>query len=310
MKLLKTTIAALLAVSSVGAMAANTDQDVRQLKSNDAPDLSSGKAYFFYDTLEAKYDIFFLRSMTSEEVERFAANRTVALAEARAKLREKRDGAPGISDEELLPDAAFDFVDDTIRNLARMDSGRVYEKDGERRTYAVEVPPGEYTIYAAGIDGFTSGTCMCMGTVRFDAKAGEAVDLGAILVAPENGDTDIAELAPYEAPEYIRRKALPYKMSVRPARSGEAVPALFSNMSVVPARYAAAEDHLPNYMGMMINRMAPIEGVLSYDFDRVVATSSGGMAQANIELDVERQAMADAEANMEAAADAVEDATD
>ena len=249
---------------------ASDDQDVRQLKSKDAPDLASGKAYFFYDTLESKYDIYFLRSMTERELDRYTANRETALAEARDKLRSKRDGAPGVSDEQLLPDVGFDFIDDSIRNLARMDSGRVYEKDGNRRTYAVEVPPGEYTIFAAGIDGFIGGTCMCMGTVRFDAKAGEAVDLGAILVAPENGKTDIAELAPYEAPEYIRRKALPFKMSVRLPQAGDAVPALLGDMQVSPAVYSAATDHIPNTMGMLINRMAPIDGVLAYDEDRVI----------------------------------------
>lgn len=258
---------ALALLTPAAALAA--DQEVRQLKSKDAVDPASGKAYFFYETVEGKFDIFFLRSMTDSELESYTRKRAAELAEARAKLRSKRDGAPGVSDEELLPDEAFAFVDEDIRNLIRFDSGRVYEKDGKRRTYVAEVPPGEYTIFAAGIDGFTGGTCMCMGTISFDAGAGRIVDLGSILVAPEDGKTDIAELKPYEAPEYIRRKALPYIMTLRPAAPGDPKPALFASSETVPADFRPTGP-IPNFMGMLVNRMAPIAGTLAYDGDRIV----------------------------------------
>ncbi|MGB7370563.1 hypothetical protein [Erythrobacter sp.] len=262
--------ATLALVPSLPAFAQRTDsQEVTQLKSKDTPDLASGMAYIVYETLEDKYDVFFMRSLTPEELERFLENRRDAIAEERADMREDRDGAPGVSDEELLPDAAFSYVDRDIRNLVRLDSGRVFEKDGERRTYVVEVPPGEYTIFGAGIDGMASGTCMCMGSVRFEAKAGELTDLGAVLIAPEDGDTDIAELQPYRSPEYIRRKALPYVMSVRPASPGDTLPGSLADMDAVPATYHAA-DRFPNFLGMLINRMPPIEGVLRYDADRVI----------------------------------------
>ncbi|MEE4206123.1 MAG: hypothetical protein V2I39_07520 [Erythrobacter sp.] len=244
-------------------------QAVEQLKSSQLPDLAKGKGYILYETVESKYDIFFLRSLTETELERFAESRAIALAEARAKAREKRDGAAGVSDEDLLPDAEFRFVDRDIRNLVRLDSGRVFAKDGNRRTYVVEVPPGEYTIFGAGIDGFTSGTCMCMGSVRFRAAAGEITDLGAVLVAPENGKTEIAELAFYRSPEYIERKALPFVMSVRPAKEGDPLPAELAGMTARPANYRAA-DKMPNWLGMLINRMPPIEGVLAYEADRVI----------------------------------------
>lgn len=254
---------------AVPAAAAADEQDVRQLKSKDTLDPASGKAYFYYETDVNKFDVFFLRSMTEAEQEKFFTGRAAALAEARAKLRERRDGAPGVPDEELLPDAAFAYVDDDIRNLVRLDSGRVYEKDGDLRTYVVEVPPGEYTIFAAGVDGFTGGTCMCMGTVSFDAGAGAIVDLGTILVATEDGPEEIPELAAYEAPEYIRRKALPFKVALRLPRTGDPKPALFADSPTVPAQFSAAGP-IPNFLGMLVNRMAPIEGVLTYDEDRIV----------------------------------------
>lgn len=263
-----TTLAAALAMAAPVAASAG-DQEVRQLKSKDTLDTASGKAYFFYDTVFGKFDVFFLRSLTTQELESYEAKRSEELAEARAKLRDKRDGAPGVSDEELLPDAAFSYVDPDIRNLVRLDSGRVYEKDGKTRTYVVEVPPGEYTIFAAGLDGFMGGTCMCMGTVSFDADAGSVVDLGTLLIAGEDGKSDLAEFAPYEAPEYIRRKALPFKMGIRLPDAGDPAPALFADTPTVVADYRAAGP-VPNFMGMLVNRMVPIKGVLSYDEDRIL----------------------------------------
>ncbi|MGB3738827.1 MAG: hypothetical protein WA948_05670 [Pontixanthobacter sp.] len=252
------------------AQAVADDQDVRQLKSSDTVDPASGKSYLLYETVENKYDLFFLRSMTSEELESYGRARSEALGKTRGKLREKRGGAPGVDDEELLPDAAFPFIDEDIRNLVRLDSGRVYERNGDRRTYVAEVPPGEYTIYAAGIDGFVGGTCMCMGTVRFRTDAGQIVDLGTILVAGDAANTDLVELKPFEEPEYIRRKALPFLMSVRPALQGDPLPSLFDRRDVTVAQYSAAGP-IPNFMGMLINRMVPVDGVLAYEGDRIVA---------------------------------------
>lgn len=262
-------MAAVLLGLAAPVHAQNSDQTVVQLKPADVADLSKGKAYIFYETVERKYDIFFLRSMTDNELVLYSTNRATALAEARAKVRADREGAPGVSDEDLIPDSSFYYADKNILNLVRLDSGRVYERDGERRTYVVEVPPGEYTIFGAGIDGFTSGTCMCMGSLRFDVAAGEIADLGDILVAPENGSTDIEELRSFEAPEYIRRKALPYIMSVRPAQQGDPVPQLLAGMDITHVQYRAA-DKMPNFLGMLINRMPALDGILAYDGDKVV----------------------------------------
>lgn len=253
------------------------DQEVRQLKSKDQPDLSLGKAYIVYQTVEKKFDVLFLRSLTEAELVQFSENRKVALTEARAKLRERRArkaaksgvAPPVISDEELLPDAAFSYVDPDIRNLVRLDSGRVFLKNGNERTYVVEVPPGEYTIYGAGIDGLTGGTCMCMGSVKFDAEAGRMTNLGAILVAAEDGKTAIPELAGIEAPEYIRRKTMTFIMSVRPPTSDGDVPARFDGLPFVAAKYRGS-DKIPNFLGMIVNRMPEIEGLLRYNKDTVI----------------------------------------
>lgn len=261
--------ATIASAAPVQAQAESSAQDVRQLKAKDVPDIASGKAFIVYETLEGKFDVFFLRSLSPEEIVQFDENRKTALAEERERLRRKRNGAPGVSDEEVLPDAEFSFVDRSIRNLVRLDSGRVFARDGKTRTYVVEVPAGEYTIFGAGIDGFTSGTCMCMGSVRFEAKAGEVTDLGSVLVAAEDGKTSIPELAPYEAPEYIRRKTWTMIMSVRPPSPGDSVPANLSGLPIAPVDYRAA-DKFPNFQGMIVNRMPPIEGILAYDLDQVI----------------------------------------
>lgn len=299
--IMKRTIAVLAtaALSTLMPSAALADgEEVVQLKAKDNVDLESGKAYIVYDTPLAKVDVFFMRSLSEDELLQLAEKREIALAERRARLRKRRGGAPGVSDEELLPDAEFAYADRSIKNLVRLDSGRIFEKVDDTRTYVVEVPPGEYTVFGVGIEGFASGACMCMGSVRFDARAGEITDLGSILVSDEDGSTTFPELEPYVAPEFIRRKTATFLMSVRPPADGDTVPAKFVDLPVTKVEYRAAPK-FPNYLGMIVNRMPPIEGVLEYDRDIVIDLKAETAKQSQCE----EQTLDQGRAEEEAAAD-------
>jgi hypothetical protein len=52
-------------------------------------------------------------------------------------------------------------------------------------------------------------------------------------------------------------------------------PAQFANLQVVPAQLRAA-DKMPNYYGLLIGRLAPIEGVLGYRRDQVLDLTAAG----------------------------------
>jgi hypothetical protein len=99
---------------------------------------------------------------------------------------------------------------------------------------------------ALAIAGSASGTCLCMGSVRFEARAGQITDLGLI-------NSDVA---------------------VRPYESGMARPDRLNGHPVVAAEWRAA-GKVANFFGILINRHPQLSGILSYRRDRVIDERTG-----------------------------------
>jgi hypothetical protein len=147
------------------------------------------------------------------------------------------------------------------------------EANGER-TYVMAVKPGTYVLqgqafgpphgflYDSDAPGMT-GTCMCLGTVRFEAKAGTLTDLGTVLTARTDKPIAVPELAGLER---AASGIVPMAMTVRPVSDTTPVPDGLKDLPRTPADYRAIGP-LPNHMGSLIDRMAPVPGVLDYDKD-------------------------------------------
>lgn len=140
-----------------------------------------------------------------------------------------------------------------FNRLSKGDNGSVYLQ---------EVTPGSYRIYSA-----TPMACFCMGSVKFEAKAGEITDVGAFDVgmADERTKGDSAQ----PGPVVLRYRA-----------SGTGYPAdpRLSAMKLVPAVLRPV-GKLPNYFGGSIDRFPAIEGVMRYDRDRIVDLTAAQAAQ-------------------------------
>jgi hypothetical protein len=109
-----------------------------------------------------------------------------------------------------------------------------------------------------------------MGTAEFEAKAGAITDLGYLLAVFQDFPTVVPELAPFTAPKTKFEVAGGMLIAtVRPPAAGMPVPGPLRGLAITPAEYRAF-GKFPNFFHSMINRMAPIEGVLAYDGDRVV----------------------------------------
>jgi hypothetical protein len=147
-----------------------------------------------------------------------------------------------------------------------------YAVDGDVRTYLIAVPAGSYVI--AGNSFGAMGTCMCMGTVGFEATPGVITDLGYVLAARDDKPTTIPELAHYVRGKDIGVSPRIFVMTVKPFAEGMAVPAPLSGLVRVPAVYRAA-GKFPNYFGGPIARIAPVPGVLDYDADGNVIDLKG-----------------------------------
>jgi len=123
----------------------------------------------------------------------------------------------------------------------------------DRNLFLIEIQPGTYTLYGdigTGEFGF-EGHCLCMGTVSFEVRAGQVTNLGE-LIPPAAGTTGFA-IVPASAP-----------LPMLPP---------FTDSVAAPATYHAG-GKLPNLLGVEIDRMAPIPGVLGYERDNVIDLAS------------------------------------
>ncbi|MEZ5709625.1 MAG: hypothetical protein R3E02_09590 [Blastomonas sp.] len=163
----------------------------------------------------------------------------------------------------------FDFM--PFARVATVSIGpmnRFAKGDEGASTYLQEVKPGSYRIYGlimAGANGVFAGTCFCMGSVAFEAKAGEIVDLGFLDLRNQvrekvEGDSSVPML---------------YESLVKLPGSAEAeMDSRLDNFNVRPVRYWPV-GKLPNYYGLAIGRMPEIPGVMRYDRDRIVDLTKG-----------------------------------
>ena len=141
----------------------------------------------------------------------------------------------------------------------------IYDKDedgeGEKSfSYLIETEPGNYAYYGPMfyVPGTPAGgLCYCMGSVRFEAPAGQVTSLGDLL-AFQWVDTAAARQASV-APivERSANEAIPVDYSVPPE---------LAEFGAAPADLRAA-GKMNNFFGAMIGRMPPLAGVLAYDRD-------------------------------------------
>jgi hypothetical protein len=150
-------------------------------------------------------------------------------------------------------------------NVFRTDLSVAYVDGEEERIYLAALPPGTYVLAGEGFSA-AMGTCMCMGTVKFDAKPGVLTDLGFVLAARDDKPTTIPELAAIVHGKDMDYDPVLIRMAVRPPTPDLAVPPQLAALPRVLADYRA-QDRFPNYFGGTIDRLAPIAGVLGYDKD-------------------------------------------
>lgn len=153
----------------------------------------------------------------------------------------------------------------------------IYSKTPAQFSYLTAVKPGTYiyygpVYYAPGLA--PAGQCYCMGTVRFEVKAGVITDLGNALQA-------LPAVAP---PFSVGAQAVQAMNEERKAKGKDPVwtpPALAygvpDTLKALPAVQAElfASGKLNNYFGMPIDRMPPIPGILAYRRDNVIDARTG-----------------------------------
>nr|WP_246623226.1 hypothetical protein [Sphingomonas colocasiae] len=192
--------------------------------------------------------------------------RTKKLADS---LKKKGSGSTVTVPEKPIEPTETNFEFTAFGLLSGVSIGpinRFAKQEGGASVYLQAVTPGVYRIYgpmSVVPNGPVMGTCLCMGSVSFEARAGEIADMGTLLVKPEGVATEA---------EGIRS----LNFQLVPATADMAVDARLKDVAIRPAAYRPI-GKLPNYYGIEVGRIAAMPGVIGYDRDRIVdLTATGG----------------------------------
>ncbi|MFL9842680.1 hypothetical protein ABS767_17045 [Sphingomonas sp. ST-64] len=282
-------VALLAAGPAMAAPAAKKDKvvfvEAAPVKDKPAVTLDPAKAYVMLRS-DAAIPLHLMRVPSAEDQAKYDELRADALVEAREKYVKKKasydkakiayDKTPKGSPKPELPkepveptEENFEFTPfGLLTGVSIGPLNRFAKGAGEDKvsTYVQELTPGTYRVYGMMSvlpGGGAFGSCFCMGSVKFDVKAGEITDLGRFVSKemPKREPGDNAKPMPI---------ALDYRLPV----AGDAVDA---RLQALPVRQASLKPvgKLPNYFGMTIDRFPAIDGVMRYDRDRIVDLTAG-----------------------------------
>ncbi|MGH6652094.1 MAG: hypothetical protein ACREB7_13285 [Sphingopyxis sp.] len=243
------------------------------------------RAYLLFRVKGKWFAPVFMRVPTEAEVAAYYAAKKAAFDKALPDLKKARDAALAKqaaakgtkSDDEVPPEPSletFDYHHPDVQNLQSINLGKALEKGKDEKLMLIEAVPGSYVIYGAGNQNAMLA-CMCLGSVGFEAKAGEVTDLGAVHVAIAWQASDDPVLAGETGlGASVNGHWVMPAMGVAPATAPSA-PAALAGKPVVTASWRA----IGKFVGppvFNVNRLAPVAGVLSYDArGRVIDVKSG-----------------------------------
>jgi hypothetical protein len=264
--------AAILACALLGALFGSGETFARdQFGARDEIVIDPARSYIFYRT-DVRLDVQLLREVDEAEQAAWEADRAQALE--RAQSRYERSIARWRQDEPRcrgrgaasgycqargpmpmpVTDENFAFPPPEADNFVAVGGGRYFSRDNGSYAYLRAVEPGTYILYGS------AGVCLCMGSIRFETRPGEIVDLGALSLASTEGEKPQGR--------FIANGRLP-SPSVTPPVANAPRPERLANARFVAADLRAA-DRMPNYFGVLIDRLAPMPGILAYDRDEVI----------------------------------------
>ena len=164
-----------------------------------------------------------------------------------------------------------------LRDMVSFGPMFVFSKGETRFSYLTAVKPGSYIYYgplyyAPGVP--PAGQCYCMGTVRFEVKAGIVTDLGNFLgAAPKPAAPyDVTALLWMKENEERAAKGKPTVFA--PQELAYGLPDSLKSWPSAQAEFSSS-GKLNNYFGITITRMPPVPGVLDYRRDAVIDARTG-----------------------------------
>ena len=181
--------------------------------------------------------------------------------------------------------AAFSIGPIEPRLVASFGPQFVFQKDKTVPVYRylTSVKPGTYIWYGPmffAANGAMGGYCNCMGSVKFEVKAGVITDLGDFLLTVARRDGLIGFDKLDEAPDVFSTSG-DGQGEVRPDAATYGVPPSLQALPAARAEFAAS-GKMDNIYSAMVNRVRPIPGILGYQRDEVVDLRTGQVIKVQI----------------------------
>ena len=266
------------------------EDEMREIKAGQSVDLRADRAYLLFRTPRMSgvpsFEPILMRVPTMTEKARYEDAKKSAFERDLPKLRKEYERAMAKfakrQDGGTAPSAptldTYNFTWDEVQNLQTVDFGDAFVKSKTQNTYLVEVPPGEYVLY-----GTTLSTglprllvCFCLGTVGWDANAGQITDLGYFYADLAKSRSDVPELAAETGygPSSDAGGTPLMAATIRPARTQSFIPPDLADLPIAAAGHRAVGRFFnPNAAG--INRLVPVAGILEYDGAKVIDPTTG-----------------------------------
>jgi hypothetical protein len=282
-----------LALASAGVAQAQAVKDKPSVTLNPA------LAYVAYTTPGEPMGVQLYREPSTAETAAYVLRRKEALDKAREKYAKKiarwtadvKDAAankarsgPKIDSgpRPIEPtDATFAFPPIALELLTAIGPLNRFVK-GDRSIYLHAVPPGTYIVYGPVTvmpNGTIAGTCLCLGTVRFDVRAGAVTDMGVFhmnMLTAVEGAKAAGATKPrdeFDLPAGVTT------FGIEPAAPGARIDARLGAYLIVQARYLPA-GKLPNWQGVNVDRLTAMPSVFRYDRDVMIDLTGQGTAAA------------------------------
>ncbi|HKY81483.1 MAG TPA: hypothetical protein VJM09_08425 [Sphingobium sp.] len=259
-------IAACLWLAS-GVAQAKVDPGVRLITAGEPVVVAQDKALAILriQSPSSMLSAFLMRIPSSDELSAYETAKHVAYNKAG-----KKAGA--------FESFVFDYQG--VPNLYELPVKKAMVRGAMVALVVAELPPGDYILYGQGFSSFLH-ECMCFGTVGFTLRAGQATDLGTLLIDKGSEQSSIPELTAVSGLGRIGRMDYElFAVGLRLVRPGDiAVPGLDA-AKIAPAQFHAIGPFV-EANATLATRLAPVAGVLRYDGGRVIDIASGREALAN-----------------------------
>lgn len=272
-------LAVLLPVTAAGAAKDQVNQ-------TDPVVVDPARSYIFFRA-KRKAALRFLREVDSKERAEHETARAAAYEKAQVKYSKKlaewqrseaawreaptsaRSRMVRLDKPAKLTQETFAYPPPEADNWLTVKAGPRFVEEEDGSSYLIAVEPGTYILYGQITDTQNGpiGTCLCMGSVKFVASAGQVVDLGKI-------DYPRVEAAKADLEGKFRSRP---SHALTPPDPAMPRPARLAGLPVVAADLRAA-GKMPNYFGIEIDRLPAVPGILAYERDKVVDVKGAAAA--------------------------------